>query len=175
MHIPPALRRRRQARAIADLESRLQAAEDRHRPRILTQLAMRYEAVGRDQDARAAHEEVLASRDPDVSAYAALWLGSEREAAGSSAEAEAFFEQAMLFRTEEAFQAAYALAGLRLERGSLDAARRPLRFAATSANPDLATSALMTLSALAEQRGEYWGARTLRERAERLGLSKALP
>jgi len=174
MHILAALRRRRQVRAIANLESRLQAAKDRHRPPILAQLALRYEAVGRDHDAHAAHEEVLASRNPDVSAYAALWLGTEREAADSPAEAEAFFEQAMLFRTEEAFQAAYALAGLRSKRGSIEAARRPLRFAATSANPDLACSATMALSALAEQRGNDWGARTLRERAERIGLSKAL-
>ncbi len=168
MQILPALRRRRQARAIADLESKLQAAEDRHRPRILAQLATRYEAVGRDHDADGAYQEVLVSRDPDFAARAALWLGAAREAAGSATEAEAFFEQATLFRTEEAFQAAYALARLRLRRGSLDAARRSLRFAATSADLDLARSATMSLSAIAEEGGNDWGARTLRERAERL-------
>jgi tetratricopeptide (TPR) repeat protein len=168
VRFPSGLARLKRQRMIAVLESRLSAAEIRHRPGILTQLAELYEAAGRHDDAHTAHVEVLASRDADLAARAAHWLGVQHEASGSFAEAEASYEQALLFRTPEAFQSAMALARLRMARGDLDPARKALRFAATSADPDLAITATVMLAELAEQRGNHWGAQTLRDRAERL-------
>jgi predicted negative regulator of RcsB-dependent stress response len=70
----------------------------------------------------------------------------------------------MIFRTDAAFRAALRLAELRLDRGDFDAARGPLRFAATSDDPHVAQLASCLLARLLMLDRNAWGARILLER-----------
>jgi tetratricopeptide (TPR) repeat protein len=145
------------------VESQIPGYNPRHVAGLQVALADLYESAGQHDRARELYAEVLTSAHPDYAADAGIALGHLLEAEGRPG-AEESYERAMLFRTDAAFVGALRLAQLCLDRDDFDAARRPLRFAATSDDPRIAQLGTALLAQLLMADGNTWGARILLER-----------
>jgi len=149
--------------AIDLVESQIPGYNPRHVTGLQVALADLYESAGQHDRARELYSEALASAHPDYAADAGVALGRLLEAEGRP-RAEESYEHAMLFRTDAAFVGGLRLAQLCLDRDDFDAARRPLRFAATSDDPGVAQLGTVLLAQLLMADGNAWGARILLER-----------